>query len=204
MGLGIQYHAIYLHHEVAINEVHCGAERRIRTYRQLVVQVAKLPPHSALCIFVIGFLTSVSGPRMEAGPHMGTCLFRSDTTRSCSPYLYCGYAPRGTSGRHTLRQEAKRLNSSGMYSLLRHPLYLGNALMWLGISLFVHVWWVVVISMLIFWIYYERIMFAEEEFYCNNLATSSRYGRKKPLHFSRNSKTGYPLTRILMEKDPQV
>ena len=46
-----------------------------------------------------------------------------------------GTTPKGTSGRNTKEQVADVLNSSGMYSMLRHPLYLGNYLIWLGISL---------------------------------------------------------------------
>ena len=107
-----------------------------------------------------------------------------------------GFAPRGTSGRHTLRQEAKRLNSSGMYSLVRHPLYLGNAIMWLGIALFVHVWWVVVISMLIFWLYYERIMFAEEEFLRQQFGHNFESWANRTPAFLPKFKTGYPLTKI--------
>ena len=37
-----------------------------------------------------------------------------------------GYVPEGTSGRNTLGQEAVLLNTTGMYSIVRHPLYLGN------------------------------------------------------------------------------
>jgi hypothetical protein len=36
--------------------------------------------------------------------------------------------------------------------------------MWLGPALFPRVWWVPVLLTLVFWLYYERIMFAEEEF----------------------------------------
>ncbi len=76
-----------------------------------------------------------------------------------------GHAPRGTSGRNTHEgQIAEVLNTTGMYSLVRHPLYLGNYIIWLGISMFCGLWWLVVIFALGFWIYYERIMFAEEEF----------------------------------------
>lgn len=78
--------------------------------------------------------------------------------------LVVGYTPRGTSGRNTARQIASRLNTTGMYSLVRHPLYLGNFFIWLGISLFAGMWWLVLIYALLFWVYYERIMFAEEEF----------------------------------------
>ena len=55
-------------------------------------------------------------------------------------------------------------NRSGLYSVVRHPLYLGNYLMWLGLTLIPRVWWCPLIVSLLFWLYYERIMFAEEEF----------------------------------------
>jgi steroid 5-alpha reductase family enzyme len=48
--------------------------------------------------------------------------------------------------------------------VVRHPLYLGNYLMWLGVALLSGAWWAPVIASLVFWLYYERIMFAEEEF----------------------------------------
>jgi len=75
-----------------------------------------------------------------------------------------GYAPKGTSGRTTKSQEAETLNITGMYSILRHALYFGNFFIFLGITLFVEVWWFCLIAILSFFIYYERIMFAEEEF----------------------------------------
>jgi len=78
--------------------------------------------------------------------------------------LTVGYAPAGTSGRNTKEQKAATLNTTGLYSIVRHPLYLGNFLIWLGVSLFPHLWWFALIAILAFWIYYERIMFAEEEF----------------------------------------
>jgi len=75
-----------------------------------------------------------------------------------------GYALDGTSGRNTREHVAKALNTNGLYSVVRHPLYLGNYFMWLGISLLPRVWWCPVVISLVFWLYYERIMFAEEEF----------------------------------------
>jgi protein-S-isoprenylcysteine O-methyltransferase Ste14 len=75
-----------------------------------------------------------------------------------------GSVPTGTSGRNTKSQLAKTLNTTGMYAMVRHPLYFGNFLIWLGISLFIRVWWFSLIIVLLFWIYYERIMFAEEKF----------------------------------------
>lgn len=75
-----------------------------------------------------------------------------------------GYAPARTSGRNTEGQIADELNTTGIYSTVRHPLYLGNFLIGLGISLVQMVWWLPVIYTLAFWVYYERIMFAEESF----------------------------------------
>jgi protein-S-isoprenylcysteine O-methyltransferase Ste14 len=75
-----------------------------------------------------------------------------------------GYAPAKTSGRNTSRQIADELNTTGMYSLVRHPLYLGNFLIGLGVSLAPFVWWLPVMYCLLFCSYYERIMFTEEAF----------------------------------------
>ena len=75
-----------------------------------------------------------------------------------------GFAPRGTSGRNTRGQVAAVLNTSGIYALGRNPLYLGNFLMWLGLALFIKVWWCAVIVVLCFTLFYERIIFAEEKF----------------------------------------
>ena len=79
-------------------------------------------------------------------------------------FFTVGYAPRGTSGRNTGGQVAETLNTTGMYSLVRNPLYLGNFLIWLGLSLFIKVWWCSVIVILCFILFYERIIFAEEAF----------------------------------------
>jgi protein-S-isoprenylcysteine O-methyltransferase Ste14 len=75
-----------------------------------------------------------------------------------------GTTPRGTSGRNTNEQVAESLNTKGIYSTVRHPLYLGNYLMWLGIMIFTFNAWFVLAVSLAFWIYYERIMYAEERF----------------------------------------
>ena len=72
--------------------------------------------------------------------------------------------PIGTSGRNTKGQVAESLNTTGIYSVIRHPLYLGNYLMWIGIVLFTYNFWFVLVVSLLFWLYYERIMFAEERF----------------------------------------
>lgn len=76
-----------------------------------------------------------------------------------------GTANKHTSGRNTKEgQVAEALNTKGIYSTVRHPLYLGNYLMWIGIVAFTYNIYFIIIVSLLFWLYYERIMFAEERF----------------------------------------
>ena len=77
--------------------------------------------------------------------------------------MVIGFTPKGTSGRNTEQQVAETVNTKGIYSVVRHPLYLGNFLMWFGIILYVNIWFAIT-CILLFWLYYERIMFAEEQF----------------------------------------
>ena len=78
--------------------------------------------------------------------------------------LTIGCTPRRTSGRNTKNQIADSLNTTGIYSVVRNPLYLGNYIIGLGIALFSKDVFLIVIYSLVFWLYYERIIFAEEEY----------------------------------------
>lgn len=75
-----------------------------------------------------------------------------------------GYTPKNTSGRNTKKQVADVVNQTGIYSLVRHPLYLGNFLLYLGPVLILRDLAVVLVFVFFFYLYYERIMFAEEFF----------------------------------------
>ncbi len=75
-----------------------------------------------------------------------------------------GRVPQDTSRRSTREQAASEINRTGMYSVVRHPLYLGNYLMWLGVAMAPGIWWLAVLISLAYALYYERIMYSEEEF----------------------------------------
>ena len=75
-----------------------------------------------------------------------------------------GFAPAGTSGRNARSQRASALNTTGLYSIVRNPLYLGNFIVILGLALVTSVWWLVVIVVLAYCLYIERIVAAEERF----------------------------------------
>lgn len=75
-----------------------------------------------------------------------------------------GTSNKHTSGRNTKEQVAEALNTKGIYSTVRHPLYVGNYFMWIGIVIYTFNIWFFLVASLLFWLYYERIMFAEERF----------------------------------------
>lgn len=76
-----------------------------------------------------------------------------------------GYTPANTSGRNTKEgQVADSVNMTGIYSAVRHPLYLANFFMYSGAALLTANFWFVMWFIFAFWVYYERIMLAEEEF----------------------------------------
>ena len=79
--------------------------------------------------------------------------------------LTIGYVPKGTSGRNTSEgQVAMTLNTKGMYSLVRHPLYLGNYFMWFGIMLYAGSTMFMIYFSIAFLLYYTLIAMAEEKF----------------------------------------
>lgn len=75
-----------------------------------------------------------------------------------------GFTPDNTSGRNTRNQVAEVLNTTGIYSVVRNPLYLGNFFMWAGIAMLTGNLWFAISFVLFYILYYERIIFAEEQY----------------------------------------
>jgi protein-S-isoprenylcysteine O-methyltransferase Ste14 len=82
-----------------------------------------------------------------------------------------GTAPAGTSERSTTSPRASELRTSGLYSIVRHPLYLGNTLTAIGFACFTTTWYLPVIVALLGILYHERIAAREEVF------LESRFGQ---------------------------
>lgn len=107
-----------------------------------------------------------------------------------------GYTPINTSGRNTTEgQVADELNTTGIYSLIRNPLYLGNYLMWVAIAMLTGNIWFVLLFSFGFWIYYERIVYAEEQFLRN------KFGKT---YLDWTEKTGIFLPRHFNYKKPSI
>ena len=77
-----------------------------------------------------------------------------------------GHSAPNTSGRNTSEgQIADSVNNTGLYSQCRHPLYIGNFFMWLGLAgLTFHIWFILFFIVSYFF-YYERIILAQESFF---------------------------------------
>jgi len=121
-----------------------------------------------LLLFAVVFPVAATAPhppstlRAERGWEV-FCLATSLFGLAIRAYV-AGTTPRGTSGRNTRRQAAETLNTTGLYSVMRHPLYLGNFFIWIGVAMLPRLWWLACLVALVFWLYYERIMAAEEAF----------------------------------------
>lgn len=99
-----------------------------------------------------------------------------------------GYSRPNTSGRNTKQQVADELNTSGIYSIVRNPLYVGNFFMWLGIAMLTGNFWFIIAFILFYFLYYERIIFTEEEFLKDKFGdTYLNWAKKTPIIVPRFS-----------------
>jgi protein-S-isoprenylcysteine O-methyltransferase Ste14 len=78
--------------------------------------------------------------------------------------LTVGFVPGGTSGRNTREQRAHALNTLGAYSIVRHPLYVANFLIVLGLVAATLTPWLILTYVLGYALCIERIVAAEEGF----------------------------------------
>lgn len=113
------------------------------------------------------------------------CLFISSLGEIVR-IITVGFAPSGTSGRNTKTQIAATLNTSGLYSITRNPLYFGNFLIILGLSLFTRSYLIVILNCLLFLIFYVPIILVEECFLLSRFGnTYKEYLSETPCFFPR-------------------
>lgn len=99
-----------------------------------------------------------------------------------------GYALEGSSGRNTKEQVATNLNTTGLYSAVRHPLYLGNIVMVAGILLFTRSLLLTAVGLCGYLLFYERIMATEERFLTGKFGDAYRiWAERTPALLPRRS-----------------
>ncbi len=97
-----------------------------------------------------------------------------------------GSAPPGASTRSRRAPSASRLNVTGMYSLCRHPVYLGNLFVLMGFALALKSWWFVPAAALVYWLLYRRVIAAEERFLGERFgAVHRRWAERTPAFWPR-------------------
>ncbi len=75
-----------------------------------------------------------------------------------------GFAALGTSGRVKAKAEAAELNTTGPYSLVRNPLYVGRIVNYTGMAMLSGSWVFGALTFLLSVLIYERVSIYEEEF----------------------------------------
>ncbi|MEA3451506.1 MAG: isoprenylcysteine carboxylmethyltransferase family protein [Bacteroidota bacterium] len=117
-------------------------------------------------------------------------------------FLSVGFSGDRTSGRNTSEgQIADSVNIYGLYSTCRHPLYVGNFLIWLGVAAFTQDLWFVVAFIFMYWVYYERIMYAEEEFLREKFGDAyTTWASKTPAFIPNFRKYKKPITKFNFKK----
>ena len=78
--------------------------------------------------------------------------------------LVVGAVPDGTCGRNITHLRASSLNTTGLYSVVRNPLYLANFVIVVAFSLVLRVPWFTLLVALFYWIYIDRIIAVEEHY----------------------------------------
>ncbi len=149
-----------------MNSVHMPLREKIQSQGNWLFRRRSMMPFTMIPLLVLAF-RQYHYPNGCPGSDIvweAVCLLVSSVGLAMRFYI-SGTKPKRTSGRNTRKgQVADALNTSGLYSIVRHPLYVANFLVALGPVMFFHLWWLPMVFTVIFWLYYERIMFAEEEF----------------------------------------
>ena len=112
------------------------------------------------------FLTGAKGPFESDAANCGWFWLSLGVASAGALWriLVNGYAALGTSGNQKAGAVASELNTTGPYSLVRNPLYVGRIVNFTGIAMLTGSWVYGALIFLISVLIYERISVYEEEF----------------------------------------
>jgi protein-S-isoprenylcysteine O-methyltransferase Ste14 len=122
-------------------------------------------PLALVPVFIAGVITTSPPFSTRTAERLWECFSVAVALAGLALRVWAvGSAPSGTSERSTVNPRASQLRTTGPYSIVRHPLYVANGLMALGLSLFPGIWYLPVVLVLATLLYYERIAIREEAF----------------------------------------
>jgi len=178
--------------------------RAIKTGNVLFRYRGQIPVFLYLCVLILIFLLDhdpVPGAEWRIFFYLlvslAGLLIRIDSV---------GHAAPQTSGRNREKQVAGELNTSGWYSIFRHPLYIANFLLYLGPVLVTEDPVIIIPFIFIVSIYYKLISLAEDDFLKNKFGdVHAEWAEKTPGFipvFSHYKPPIYPFSwsRILMNE----
>jgi len=110
----------------------------------------------------------------------------------CIRFFVIGFRDIHTSGKNRDQQVANSLNTSCMYSIVRHPLYLGNFLIWLGLLIWLGNGWFILVGAIFFFLLYRGIIKTENQFLAQQFGEEySSWSRKTPAFFPLRGISNY-------------
>jgi protein-S-isoprenylcysteine O-methyltransferase Ste14 len=123
--------------------------------------------------------------------------------------LAVGFSATGTSGRENFLK-AESINTTGVYSLSRNPLYIGNIFIFFGLLMVFNNGFALLIGASFLILQYYFIILAEEKFLVKRHGEAyQRYCRRVPRIFSgfrtfQRPDTGFDFRKVLFKEDDSV
>ena len=125
-------------------------------------------------------------------------------------FIVIGKRHKFSSGRNRTHHHTEKLETKGWYSTTRNPLYFANYLIWFGLGIAVFNPFYVVILSLVFWIYIERIILAEETYLAEKFKNDYRlYTEKTNVFFPsfrtfKASTNSFSIKTVLKNEYPGI
>jgi protein-S-isoprenylcysteine O-methyltransferase Ste14 len=161
---------------------------------------------------VIAYFNGASGPFASDGANLAWfwAAFGIASAGALLRIITSGHAALGTSGVNKISAIAAQLNTTGPYSLVRNPLYLGRIINFTGIAMLSGSWVYGALTFLVSILVYERISVYEEEFLREEFGEAhSEWATEVPflmplLHGWKKPKYPFWIRRAIMREEKKI
>jgi protein-S-isoprenylcysteine O-methyltransferase Ste14 len=161
---------------------------------------------------VIAYFNGAAGPFHTDGANLAwfAAAFLVAASGAIFRIITSGHAALGTSGSNKVGAVAAQLNTTGPYSLVRNPLYLGRILNFTGIAMLSGSWVYGALTFLVCVLVYERISVYEEEFLREEFGEDhAKWAEEVPflmprLHGWKKPKYPFWIRRCIMREESKI